>query len=79
MTNDKIGIVRQLNKVAEKRGQTLAQMAVAWTLNNPVVTSALIGASKVSQIEDIVYGACNSNPFTEEELKLIDEIIRGEL
>ena len=46
--------MRRLNEIAQARGQTLAQMALAWVLRQPAVTSALIGASKVSQIEDNV-------------------------
>jgi len=76
ITDEKLKTIHQLNKLALDRGQTLAQMSVAWTLKNPVVTSSLIGASKVSQIEDIV-GVLENLNFTEEELKLIDEIILG--
>ncbi|MCP4454802.1 MAG: L-glyceraldehyde 3-phosphate reductase, partial [Planctomycetes bacterium] len=54
ITPEKIAKVIQLNDLAQKRGQTLAQMAVAWVLCNPTVTSALIGASRVSQIEEAV-------------------------
>ena len=58
------------------RGQSLAQMAIAWVLRKPAVTSALIGASKVSQIEDAV-GALNNLKFSDEELKSIDKILAG--
>jgi len=51
---DKLTKIRALNKVAKQRGQTLAEMAVAWVLRDPRVTSALIGASKVSQVDDNV-------------------------
>ena len=63
-----------LNNIAKERGQTLAQMALAWVLREPGVTSALIGASKVSQIEENSK-ALDNNSFSEEELKLIDEIL----
>ncbi|MFC1582455.1 L-glyceraldehyde 3-phosphate reductase [Planctomycetota bacterium] len=62
-----------LNDIAQARGQSLAQMALAWVLRQPAVTSALIGASKVSQIEDNVK-ALENLEFTDEELKKIDEL-----
>ena len=62
-----------LNKIAETRGQSLAQMAIAWVLRGGRVTSALIGASKVSQIEDCV-GALGNLEFSEVELAAIDEL-----
>lgn len=65
-----------LNKIAEDRGQKLAQMALSWVLRRDRVTSVLIGASKVSQIEDCV--ACIDNlDFSDDELKIIDDILRG--
>ncbi len=66
--------LRSLNALAMERGQTLAQMALAWVLRRRMVTSVLIGASKPSQIEDCV-GIVNSPPFSSEELKLIDDIL----
>ena len=77
LTQGRLNTIHQLNKHAKERGQTLAQMAIAWTLRNPVVTSALIGASKVSQIEDIV-GALENLDFSAEELQLINRILVGE-
>jgi len=74
LTEKKLKTIQQLNEIAQDRKQTLAQMAIAWTLRNPVITSSLIGASKVSQIEDIV-GVLENLSFTEEELKLIEGII----
>jgi len=68
--------VRKLTEIAHKRGQTLAQMALAWVLRDPRVTSALIGASKVSQIEENV-AALSNLAFSTEELKTIDEITSG--
>jgi L-glyceraldehyde 3-phosphate reductase len=62
-----------LDEIAKRRGQSLAQMSIAWVLRKKAVTSALIGASKVSQIEDCVKALDNLN-FSEEELNLIDEI-----
>lgn len=63
--------IRKLNAIAEKRGQTLAQMAVAWVLRGGRVTSALIGASRVSQIEDCVK-ALDNLTFTDAELAEIN-------
>ena len=64
--------LRQLNAIAEKRGQTLAQMAIAWVLRDEGITTALIGASKPSQVEDCV-GAVANLDFTARELKSIDK------
>lgn len=77
ITDEKLVIVQKLNHLAKERGQSLAQMAIAWVLRLPGMTSALIGASKVSQIEECVV-ALDNRIFTEEELKLIDEILSGE-
>lgn len=63
--------IRKLNAIAEKRGQTLAQMAIAWVLRGGRVTSALIGASRVSQIEDCVK-ALDNLTFTDAELAEIN-------
>jgi L-glyceraldehyde 3-phosphate reductase len=63
--------VRALNDIARRRGQSLAQMAVGWVLRDPRMTSALIGASRVEQIEEIM-GAVGSTEFSEEELREID-------
>jgi L-glyceraldehyde 3-phosphate reductase len=63
--------IRRLNEIAQRRGQTLAQMALAWTLRDPRVTSALIGASSVAQLEQNV-GALARLDFSEEELAEID-------
>lgn len=74
ITGDKITRVRQLNEIAQKRGQTMAQMALAWVLRQPVVTSALIGASRVAQIEDAVT-SLNNLGFSQEELDSIEKIL----
>ncbi|MEV0589777.1 L-glyceraldehyde 3-phosphate reductase [Nonomuraea cavernae] len=66
-------LARDLGEIARSRGQTLAQMALLWTLRDPRVTSVLIGASSVRQLEDNV--ACLEGPvFTEDELEAIDKI-----
>ncbi len=74
ITEAKVGQIRQLDAQAKKRGQSLAQMALAWVLRQPAVTTALIGASKVSQIEDNL-GALKNLAFTEGELATIDRIL----
>lgn len=66
--------VQALNEIAENRGQSLAQMSLAWVLRQQAVTSVLIGASKVSQIEDCVKTVDNLK-FTKEELEAIDSIL----
>lgn len=66
--------VRRLAELARARGQSLAQMALAWVLRHPEVTSALIGASRVSQVEDAV-AALGKLSFTGEELQAIDRIL----
>lgn len=64
--------IRKLNEIAEARGQTLAQMAIAWVLREGGITTALIGASKPSQVEDCV-GAVGNLEFSAEELAAIDK------
>lgn len=71
----RIELARRLNQIAEARGQTLAQMAIAWVLRHPQMTSALIGASKVSQIEENV-AAVKNLTFTSEELAAIEAILK---
>jgi L-glyceraldehyde 3-phosphate reductase len=75
VTDQVLNRVRQLNELAVERGQNLAQMALAWILREGRVTSALIGASKVSQIEENV-AALNNLEFTAEELARIEEILK---
>ncbi|MEB7884914.1 L-glyceraldehyde 3-phosphate reductase [Serratia fonticola] len=74
ITETKLQKVRQLNALAEQRGQKLSQMALAWVLRNDRVTSVLIGASKVSQIEDAV-GMLANRKFTNEEIAKIEQIL----
>ena len=71
LTEQNLAHVRALNEIARERGQSLAQMALAWTLRDPRVTSALIGASGVAQLEDSL-GAVSNLGFSSEELDLID-------
>ena len=74
ITEEKLARVRRLNELAVRRGQTLAQTALAWVLRDERVTSALIGASRASQIEENV-GALQNLRFSAEELTEIDRIL----
>ena len=74
ITDDKLDKVRKLNEIAKSREQTLAQMALAWVLRHDVMTSVLIGASKVEQIEDAV-GTLKHLDFTSSELEQIEAIL----
>lgn len=76
ITDAKLAQVRRLNEVARKRDQSLAQMAVAWILRHPGMTTALIGASRVGQIEEAV-GALGRLAFTGEELQAIEDSLAG--
>src|SRR6202171_2798201 len=71
LTDETLAKVRALNQVAQRRGQTLAQMALAWTLRDPRVTSTLVGASSVAQLEQNV-GAIDKLQFSTDELREID-------
>jgi L-glyceraldehyde 3-phosphate reductase len=71
LTEQALAKIRALNDIAARRGQTLAQMALAWTLRDPRVTSTLVGASSVAQLEANV-GALDNLEFTDEELAAID-------
>ena len=75
ITDEKLTQIRALNGIALARGQSLAQMALAWVLRLPVMTSALIGASKVSQIEENVK-ALENLAFSAEELQSIEKIVQ---
>lgn len=76
VSEEKLAKVRALNEIARNRGQSLAQMAVAWTLRDPGVTSAIIGASRVSQIEEIAAALPNLE-FSVAELEGIEGILSG--
>jgi len=73
LTEDKLKQITKLNELAMQRGQTLAEMALAWVLKDGVITSVLVGASKSAQILDNIKALENTN-FTQEELNLIDAI-----
>jgi L-glyceraldehyde 3-phosphate reductase len=72
----KVSMLRELNAVARQRGQSLAEMAVAWVLRDPRVTSALVGTSKVQQVDDNV-AALKNLKFSSEELQRIGGILAG--
>lgn len=73
ITEEKLAKIRQLNEIAKSRGESLAQMALAWILRDGDITSVLIGASNVTQILDNI-GIVKSQPFTEEQRKAIDAL-----
>ncbi len=77
ITEEKVGKARLLNEIAAGRNQTLAQMALAWVLRSGRVTSALIGASKTSQVADCV-GALQNLEFSADELQRIEDILTGQ-
>ncbi len=66
--------IAALDRIAQERGQSLAEMALSWVLRNPAVTSAIVGASSVEQIESNI-AAIGSSPFSTEELRQIDSIV----
>ena len=76
ITDAVLAKTKKLNDIAQARGQSLAQMALAWVLRHKTVTSALIGASRVSQVDDCV-GVTRNLSFTSEELARIDRVLAG--
>jgi len=79
LNEENLAHVRALNEIAQQRGQTLAQMAIAWVLRDARVTSALVGASSVEQLENSL-GALDNLEFDESELARIDEhAVEGDL
>lgn len=76
ITDARLAQIRKLNDLAQARGQTLAQMAVAWVLRHPGMTSALVGTSSVKQVEDNV-AALDNLDFSDEELQKIETILAG--
>jgi len=75
VTEDKLNKIRQLNDIAQERGQSLAQMALAWILKDPRITSVLIGVSKPAQVTDSLQCMKNYH-FSEEELNRIESILK---
>lgn len=76
ITEVNLAKVRRLTVIAQQRDQTLAQLALSWVLRHPGMTSALVGASRVSQIEDSVQ-ALNKLAFSSEELQAIEDALKG--
>jgi L-glyceraldehyde 3-phosphate reductase len=74
ITDDRLDQIRRLNEIASARQQSLAQLAVAWVLRGDRVTSALIGASSVEQLEDTV-ASLDRLDFTDEELRAIEDVL----
>ena len=73
ITPERIQKIKELNHMAKERGQSLAEMALSWILKDGIVTSVLVGASKPEQIFENIK-AIENTKFTEEELRMIDEI-----
>ncbi|SNY63020.1 L-glyceraldehyde 3-phosphate reductase [Enterobacter sp. CC120223-11] len=76
ITDEKVEKARKLNAIAAQRGQKLSQMALAWVLRDDKITSVLIGASKIAQLDDAV-GMLANRQFTAEEIAAIDAILNG--
>jgi L-glyceraldehyde 3-phosphate reductase len=76
ITPETLDKVRRLNDIAGQRGQTLAQMAIAWVLRHPNMTSALVGASSVKQVEDNI-AALQNLDIDHDQLQAIEEILAG--
>jgi len=74
--NASLDKVRKLNTIAQQRGQKLSQMALAWVLRQPAVTSALVGASSVAQLEDNL-GALDNLSFSSQELDSIESVLKA--
>lgn len=75
LTSEKMNTVQQLNAIAQRRGQKLAQMALSWVLRQPAMTSVLIGASKTSQIDDAVQ-MLQQSQLSAEEIQEIDALLK---
>lgn len=76
LTGEKLNKIRGLNQVAEERGQSLAQMAIAWLLKDSRITSVLVGASSAKQLQNSI-GALEKTDFTRDELVKIEDILKG--
>ena len=76
ITPEKLEIVRKLNEVAQKRGQSLAQMALSWAKRDPRVTSVLLGVSRPEQLEDSLEALKNPD-FDKNELETLENILSG--
>jgi L-glyceraldehyde 3-phosphate reductase len=76
ITPEKLEKIKKLNEMAVQRGQTLSQMAIAWLMRKPAVTSVLIGVSSVQQL-DANLATLDNTSFTKEELDNIEKILKG--
>jgi L-glyceraldehyde 3-phosphate reductase len=76
VTQNRLAKVGRLNEIAQARGQSMAQMAIAWTLRLPAMTSSLIGASKIGHVEEAV-AALDNLAFSDEETAVIEGILEG--
>lgn len=75
VTEEILAKVRRLNALAQSRGETMAQLALAWVLENPAITSVIIGASRLSQIQQNVQTIQRHTPLTDEEKQTIRQIL----
>jgi L-glyceraldehyde 3-phosphate reductase len=73
---EKVALIQRLNEVALRRGQTLAQLAIAWLLKDPRISSVLVGVSRPEQLDDNV-AAVRNTTFSAEELQEIEGILKG--
>ncbi len=78
ITQETLTVIRELNEIAKRRSQSLAQMSLAWVLRHPQITSALIGASSIPQIEDAV-AALHNTAFAAEELHCIETVLKNNI
>jgi L-glyceraldehyde 3-phosphate reductase len=77
LSEQRLDVLRQLNRIAEARGQSLAQLAISWVLRDPRVTSVVVGASSPGQLEDTV-AAVGHTDFDEDELAAIDALAKDD-
>lgn len=77
VTDQRLTVVRRLKTLADARGQTLPQLALSWVLRHPGMTSVLVGASRLAQIDDAL-GAANGTPLSDSELAVIEDALKPE-
>ncbi len=77
ITPEKLNQISRLNDLAQQRGQTLAEMALAWVLHHQGVTSVIVGASSVAQLKDNIQTLDSNTSFSVEELDMIENILKG--
>ena len=76
ITEKKLNAIRELNKIAKKRKQSLAQMALSWLLKDERITSVLIGVSSIEQLQNNL-GCLDNTEYSEDELKKIEKILKA--